>query len=1285
MSARRSISLVLVWLCGVAGGLLLWSDPALAQRMHVFSSSFGSEGSGNGQFSRPGAVAVNDATGDVYVIDRGNSRVEVFSATGEYLSQFNGSASPTGAFSWPPLSQFNGYLDEGAIAVDNSINPLDPSAGDVYVVDTGHHVIDKFSASGVYIGQVALPIHNLAGIAVDANGSLWVELGSTINEGRPVTEYEGSAVDEFNDASANEFAREVIPTVPVREGRKGGGAGFIGLAVDSEGDIYEGFCPNFEACSHDSTTEPVTDLQLAAKFTGNGGLLSDEFDSEDATGLALDQSSNDVYVDNMTSIAAFGPTGSPIERFGSPQLGSSEGEYGVVTSSEGIAVNSATGTVYASDAVDQAVYIFTAFVVPDVSMGSASNFGETSVTVSGVVDPDGLPVKSCVFEYGTTTSYGQEAECSANPGSGDAPVAVSTNLTGLERLTSYHYRLKVSNANGSNVGRDGTFFTPEPVTISEEAASDVSSASALFSARVDPGDSETTFHFEYGPSVSYGESLPVPAEELGAGVSRVPVSVRPEDLAPGTTYHVRLVASNVLGAVHGPDETFTTQAAGGALVLPDGREWEMVSPPQKYGAGIEPLENALVEAAEDGSAIAYVANSSIVPNPAGNPTPAIPVQVLSRRGAGGWSTEEISLPRQGETGNEHVTAEYRLFSGDLSSALVEPLGEAFDSLSPEATGPTPYLRDDETGSYLPLVTAGNVVPPGAPFSGPFVKEEHVHVLVATPDLSHVVLQSPFALTANAIKQHEPHQNAYEWVGGRLKLVNVLPDGEASEGANVTSSRHSISTDGSRVFWGAPGGALYMRDTVTEQTEQVDVPASGVPSPPWFYPAFQGASADGSKAFFTEAEPLTSDSKVPPAAEYKQGPSNDLYVNDMVTGVITDLTGGGGESGSEPGDVQGEVLGASEDGSIVYFVAKAALASGAEPGENNLYVASATGSTWSTRLVGVLSGEDERDWAGAEGHITSRVSPNGRFLAFMSDRSLTGYDNRDINSGAPDEEVFLYDEASNHLVCTSCNPTGERPAGIYDEGNGNGGVKAGLLTDRDELWEGHWLAAIVPGWTGVAGYKVDIGGITPYQQRYLSDEGRLFFNGFDSLVAQATNGRANVYEYEPEGVDSCTQSGGCVGLISSGTSGEESAFMDASESGNDVFFLTASRLVPQDVDTSMDVYDAHVCSSSQPCITTPVSPPPCSSGDACKAAPSLQPAIFGAPSSATFSGKGNLPAVPAKPVVTGKALTRAQKLARALRACAGKRRRTRAVCERQARKRYGARQAGKANASRKGER
>jgi hypothetical protein len=185
----------------------------------------------------------------------------------------------------------------------------------------------------------------------------------------------------------------------------------------------------------------------------------------------------------------------------------------------------------------------------------------------------------------------------------------------------------------------------------------------------------------------------------------------------------------------------------------------------------------------------------------------------------------------------------------------------------------------------------------------------------------------------------------------------------------------------------------------------------------------------------------------------------------------------------------------------------------------------------------------------------------------------------------------------------------------------------------------------------------------------------------------------VYEYEPAGVGDCTsggltfsqRSGGCVGLLTSGTSSGESAFMDSSENGNDVFFVTSSKLVGEDVDTENDVYDAHVCSNLVPCRTEPVSPPECTSGDSCKAAPAPQPEIFGPAPSATFSGTGNVsPALSAGVKPRSKSSSRARKLGRALAACRNKKaRRKRLACERQAKGRYAARRARKARASGRG--
>ena len=302
---------------------------------------------------------------------------------------------------------------------------------------------------------------------------------------------------------------------------------------------------------------------------------------------------------------------------------------------------------------------------------------------------------------------------------------------------------------------------------------------------------------------------------------------------------------------------------------------------------------------------------------------------------------------------------------------------------------------------------------------------------------------------------------------------------------------------------------------------------------------------------------------------------------------------------------------------------------------------------------------------------------------MSSVSLTGYDTRDAASGVPDDEVYLYhagvDGVPGGLVCASCNPTGARPLGI----------EASKLTPlgavaEDNVWgAGVWLAASVPAWSGES-----------HQSRYLSSEGRLFFDSSDALVPQDINGNEDVYEYEPAGVGSCSvstatfseASGGCVDLISSGTSAVEAGFVDASESGDDVFFLTDERLVPQDFDSARDLYDAHVCSAQVACASSAVASPACTTADSCRSAPLPQPPIFGAPASATFSGAGNVtPSAP--PVVASKSLTLAQKRARALVACRRKaRHRKRAACERQARRRYRARQSRNArNASKEGNR
>ncbi len=1194
MSARRLTLTVVASLCALAGGSTVLSAPALAREVHTFSSSFGEEGTGNGQFKDPDGVAVNDTTHDVYVVDSGDNRVEEFTSAGAYIRQFDGSTSPTGVFEGPTQ-----------IAVDNSQGPLDPSAGDVYVVDRGHGVVDKFSAEGVYLGQITsgeggAPLASgLDGVAVDSAGVVWVL---------------DQQVYRYSDAVVNAFLSENAVHVGV--------GGFQAFTVDSKDDLYISEREGLEEVSG-STFGRILELE---------SFHSEEEAAINAvTGVAIDPSTSDVYVSNGDEVRVFQQNGVPVEQFG----------LGNLVGTGGDAVDASNHTAFVADAGADRVAIFDQVVLPDVRTGEEPTGleHEGSATFVGTVDPDGEPVTSCQFEYGTELPYEKTAPCVPAPGSGSGLVAVHAEVSGLTPLARYHYRLIAGNSHGSTPGDDETFVAPARPAIDDESAASVSSNAATLQASVNPGDSDTSYRFEYGLTASYGASLPVPEGDVGSETGDVALGVRLQGLRPGTVYHFRVVVSNALQReVGGADREFTTQAAGSRFTQPDGRVWEMVSPPNKQGAGIVAQGGGgVVQAAEGGGAFTFGATAPFVANPAGSRSPEA-TQVFSvRRAPGSWETADIATAHNEgatEIAVGHST-EYKLFSADLSLGLVEPEGDTpLGSLAP-GSEKTVYLRE-ANGEYLPLVTSANV-PPGTKFGGDGEGLAAFQFSAADADLNEIFLSSGVGLTSGT------HGGLYAWKEGQLQYVSNF---------GLAGVRGAISKDGSRIVL-AGEGKTFLREMGSGETVEVGAGS------------FATASSDDSRVFFTEEGALK-------VFEVTSGEGEPL------AGSSTDLTPGPNVG------VQG-VLGAGEDGSYVYFVAGGVLGDGgehgAELGGHNLYAEhyEAAGKAWAAPVfVAALSAEDLPSWSpsgiGDFADMTSRVSPNGRYVAFMSERSLTGYENRDANSGVPDEEVFLYDGGTGHLICASCNPTGARPLGLL-----NGVEFHERLIDFQEIWKDRWLAGNVPGWN-----PKDLT-TAVYQPRYLSSSGRLFFDSSDALVPADVNGKEDVYEYEPSGVGGCQppsygQSasvvfseglGGCVALISAGSSSEESAFMDASETGGDVFFLTLSRLVPQDYDTSFDVYDAHECTAAAPCApAAALTPPSCTTGDACKAGPTPQPAVFGSPASETFSGAGNVVSSTPGSTVTPRSSTRARKLAQALKACARKPRRKRAACKTRAKKRYG---------------
>jgi hypothetical protein len=310
--------------------------------------------------------------------------------------------------------------------------------------------------------------------------------------------------------------------------------------------------------------------------------------------------------------------------------------------------------------------------------------------------------------------------------------------------------------------------------------------------------------------------------------------------------------------------------------------------------------------------------------------------------------------------------------------------------------------------------------------------------------------------------------------------------------------------------------------------------------------FQGASEDGSKAFFTSGQELL------PGAE-----GGNLYEYDFANPagekVLRASTGAPGHETSRPG--VGGVLSVSADGSHVYFVAAAKLtganAAGAEPeeGRRNLYLFERDASypQGRTAFVATLSAADGEDWGRNNGALV-KTSPDGRFLVFSSSAELTPDDTSTV------AQLFEYDAGQERLVRVSIGQNGY---------NGDGNVEA--QADVPRLPAGPALSA-----DGADVFFESARGLSPGAL----DDGVIFEEEGHPRYAQ------NVYEYRSAVGGGGSIAAGEVALISAGNdlaelgSGQSATRLyGAGLSGADAFFSSGAPLVGQDTDTQIDLYDA----------------------------------------------------------------------------------------------------------------
>jgi len=684
-----------------------------------------------------------------------------------------------------------------------------------------------------------------------------------------------------------------------------------------------------------------------------------------------------------------------------------------------------------------------------------------------------------------------------------------------------------------------------------------------------------------------------------------------------------------------PNESLRAELGSGAL--PDCRAYELVTPPFKNGQ-----RTSLLRMLGDGSRMLIETGGAFAGTESHADSGLFAIYELTRLHSG-WTVSSASPPAAQFPAQTFFAA-----SADLNRTLW-----ALRTPSQSIYAEDLYVREAD-GS---LVEVGPMVPPAAaagPSAGSYqLSANTVSNAGASADLSHVLfeLRGNGALWPGDTSQEETNPSLYEYVGTdnrqpRLVGVNgagqLISDCGTSVGSlNSYDTYGAVSADGERIFFtsdacqsGTPTvNELYARigqlETVAiSEPSTADCPEcdTEVKAPA----EFRGASVDGSKVFFqTEQQLLAGDT------------TENLYEYDFDNPAGHKIVRV--SSGSPAPEVLG-VARVSADGSHVYFVARGVLTQGENaqglqpaPGGDNLYVFERDAAYPNGRLafVATLSEADSEDWSSLDMRPV-QATPDGRFVVFDSTADLTPGD----TSTAP--QVFEYDAQRGVLARIS---------------RGAAGYAAGLASADAS-------GAYIPS---MYTFSITASPVAGAPDLVVSADGaQVIFASAGALTANAEEaaaaGAQSVYEYRSEG----SIASGDVHLISASGGRSIAEPVGISEAGADVFFNTASPLLAQDTDTQSDIYDARVnggfpaAAQSAGCATE------CQG--ALPGAPSFTP-----PSTVSVVGGADL-AAPTTSSAAGKPkakpLSKAQKLARALRACRQKRKRGRAACEAHARKRYG---------------
>jgi hypothetical protein len=801
------------------------------------------------------------------------------------------------------------------------------------------------------------------------------------------------------------------------------------------------------------------------------------------------------------------------------------------------------------------------------------------------------------------------AEAEALPNSDFAHF--TAELNGLQGGTVYYVRLFAENEPESGVHKHATsrvssFATSGPPAATTFATHALHGEALRLLGYVEPnaeeGSYDTHYHFEYvdqrhfateggfaGPDT---RSTPeIDFESIRGGY----VGADLPPLQPGESYRYRLAATNTTPGdpvVHGSEQTLTVPPTprpapeapcpneafrtGPSADLPDCRAYEQVTPVDKEGAeeafhyGRFNTGNAGILTGEDGDHVEFD-GQFVHWGPSGSP-------YFFSRFENGWRmTAGTPQPEAGV--DVHYLPE--LYSPDLTQF-------AFGAGWQSSAGV------ESSGIEFKLGAPGGPYPAAASVPRKLIAlEEPSGWVAASEDFSTLILA---AEDHTLIPGHPTGtvrgSDLYAYSQGQIHQVNVDSAGRTigSCGATVakgiaeqaatgsTSSRHSVSADGSRVFFYAnPGGScseaphLYLR---IGDGETADL---GVYT-------LLAANSEGTEALLEARSGNIA------------GSTEEVLLYEAESHTTKHLFTKGYEEQSH--------FVVSEDLSTIYFPSDQRLIPEAPPGSSVFYRYDIPAETLSFAFQGSLFR------AGGEG-AELVVSRNGRYVYILGEIAA-------VPGGASgSSQAYRYDSVEHTVQCISCaspyDPEPRWPALFTnDEGGANATTRNGAPGEVFASANGDFVffdtvAALVPK---------DVNGEVEPEAAYHNE-----------YTSHKLSPSSDVYEWRKPGIDGCAQVQGCISLISSGGSGKLVMLLGTAAEGRDVFFTTGAQLLSQDDDNALDIYDARIGGGF---AAPPPRPVECE-GDACSTP--ATPPNDATPSSFTFSGAGNILQTPsAKPAM-----------------------------------------------------